>query len=247
MQPTTTSKTVGEISRAAAVAGLALAAAGFSWHLRPAPPTAAAGGAEDAIVAGCAWLAWILIDYLLFATVTCSAGRIVGATRWPVRALDPLAPRPLRHLVDRLISVGVAGAVLGSSAVAVAGPAATVQPIHRPSRLAVAPGELDWPGLTPPAAHRVAPDKQHHRPARPPARVDASPPTGRHDRVVVAPGDSLWSIAARGLGQGASNAATASAWHRWYAANREVIGPDPDLIYPGERLHPPASPTGAGR
>jgi hypothetical protein len=38
---------------------------------------------------------------------------------------------------------------------------------------------------------------------------------------------------------GAGDAAIAAEWPRWYAANRERIGTDPDLIRPGQRLLPP--------
>jgi len=57
--------------------------------------------------------------------------------------------------------------------------------------------------------------------------------------VVVRRGDSLWGIAARQLGADARPAAIAAQWPRWYAANRHVIGADPDVIHPGQRLRPP--------
>lgn len=57
--------------------------------------------------------------------------------------------------------------------------------------------------------------------------------------VVVRRGDSLWSIAARHLPAGATDHEIAAAWPRWYAANRTVIGPDPDPLRPGQRLAPP--------
>jgi nucleoid-associated protein YgaU len=62
---------------------------------------------------------------------------------------------------------------------------------------------------------------------------------GPRDAVVVRPGDTLWTIAARRLGTTATPALTAATWPRWYAANRPLIGPDPDLILPGQRLVPP--------
>ncbi|HEY3557334.1 MAG TPA: LysM peptidoglycan-binding domain-containing protein [Kribbella sp.] len=62
--------------------------------------------------------------------------------------------------------------------------------------------------------------------------------------VVVREGDSLWSIAARELGPTASNAAIEARWHDWYAANRHVIGNDPDLILPGQVLRTPPAPHG---
>ena len=59
------------------------------------------------------------------------------------------------------------------------------------------------------------------------------------DTVTVRRGDSLWSIAQRHLGATATDAEVAHAWPEWYAANRAVIGDDPDLIHPGMQLVPP--------
>lgn len=71
-------------------------------------------------------------------------------------------------------------------------------------------------------------------------RTPADPvrPT-RADAVVVRPGDTLWAIAARSLPGDASPAVVANAVHHWHVANQHVIGPDPDLIFPGQRLIPP--------
>lgn len=57
--------------------------------------------------------------------------------------------------------------------------------------------------------------------------------------VVVAPGDSLWSIVAARLGPLATAADVAEAWPGWFAANRSVIGDDPSLLLPGQVLHAP--------
>ncbi len=51
----------------------------------------------------------------------------------------------------------------------------------------------------------------------------------------VRPGDSLWSIA-RTTRPGAGDDALAREVDRLYAVNRAAIGPDPDLIRPGQRL-----------
>ncbi|WP_205471186.1 LysM peptidoglycan-binding domain-containing protein [Nocardioides sp. SYSU D00038] len=59
--------------------------------------------------------------------------------------------------------------------------------------------------------------------------------------VVVAPGDSLWAITARRLPPGADDAAITRGWHRLHERNRGVVGPDPDLILPGQRLALPAA------
>lgn len=52
----------------------------------------------------------------------------------------------------------------------------------------------------------------------------------------VSRGDTLWSIAGKTLGPGANNQSIAREVRRWYAANRSIIGPDPDLIQPGQQL-----------
>lgn len=66
---------------------------------------------------------------------------------------------------------------------------------------------------------------------------------GAHDRpppVVVAPGDSLWLIARRSLGDQASDAAVAAHWPRWFERNHDAIGDDPDLLVVGTVLVPPS-------
>jgi nucleoid-associated protein YgaU len=60
--------------------------------------------------------------------------------------------------------------------------------------------------------------------------------TGDH---VVRAGESLWSIAAGTLTPQATAAQVASASAAWYEANRAEIGPNPDLIHPGEQLTAP--------
>ena len=60
-----------------------------------------------------------------------------------------------------------------------------------------------------------------------------------HRTVVVKHGDTLWGIAARSLPHHASAAQIAEACAAWYAANQTVIGGDPDMIHPLQRLTPP--------
>ncbi|MGW5241423.1 hypothetical protein ACWEOW_21005 [Monashia sp. NPDC004114] len=88
-----------------------------------------------------------------------------------------------------------------------------------------------------------------YRPTPPPPAADASrsrllAPTPRvaasaHDLVTVHRGDTLWSIAWRHLGHAATDAEIAHEWPRWYAANRDVIGSDPNALRPGQLLSPP--------
>lgn len=57
--------------------------------------------------------------------------------------------------------------------------------------------------------------------------------------VVVRAGDTLWALAERALPAGADDGAVTARWHRIYDLNRGLIGPDPDLIHPGQRLRLP--------
>lgn len=66
-----------------------------------------------------------------------------------------------------------------------------------------------------------------------------SPPEGH----VVKTGESLWSIATGTLPPDATPARVARTSADWYDANRQTIGPDPDLILPGQHLAAPADET----
>jgi nucleoid-associated protein YgaU len=77
------------------------------------------------------------------------------------------------------------------------------------------------------------------RPQPDAALVTAGADADEKREVVVHRGDTLWGIAARDLGDGATDAEIAAAWPRWFEANREVVGPDPHLLLPGQVLRPP--------
>ena len=71
-----------------------------------------------------------------------------------------------------------------------------------------------------------------------PGSAEGDPAAGL-TRVVVRPGDCLWDIAVRRLPPGASRAEVAATVTRLHALNRRLIGPDPDLLRPGQRLAVP--------
>lgn len=237
--------------RGSALTVIALIAATLIWRLRPSAPSAA--GSPDAdVVLGCAWLAWALAGYLAVAIAAAGFAHVVAAAGLAGDALARLAPASLRRLIDTAITLSLAAAVLGTSTTLPAVAATSGQATSTRGPSPAAPGgALDWPGLADPArpgpshAANPHPTTRHHRadiglvsggratvPSLPDRRTD----------VVVQRGDSLWAIAARHLGPTASRAAITAAWHEWYAANRHVVGANPDLIYPGQQLSPPAQP-----
>lgn len=207
-------------------------------------------------LAACAG-AWLVLTWLAATSALAVAALLVRADS-PLR---PLARRVAPLLVRRLAVLALGAGVAGSSvwaalpAVAVAGggqvsataslPADLPAGLLTPDRPATVPADL----LTP---DRPADDLRGWTPDRPApaprtARNDAlhlvstAPRAGTSvaDEVVVRRGDSLWDIAERHLGPGATSSEVAAEWPRWHAANREVVGDDPDLIRPGQRLSPP--------
>lgn len=93
----------------------------------------------------------------------------------------------------------------------------------------------DGPDISP-QAERITPvatpKKAESRASTPQgaAAKKATPTTvpGKRDSYTVARGDSLSGIAADRRLEG--------GWQRLYSANRTVVGDDPDLIFPGQRL-----------
>ncbi|GAB3029202.1 hypothetical protein GCM10011376_14820 [Nocardioides flavus (ex Wang et al. 2016)] len=82
-----------------------------------------------------------------------------------------------------------------------------------------------------PAAATSTPDLTH-APTPTPASTSPSPPTSPATYVVRA-GDSLWSIARAHPGDRDD---IGLRWREIWAANRGVVGADPDLIHPGQAL-----------
>ncbi len=72
-----------------------------------------------------------------------------------------------------------------------------------------------------------------------PARPLGPPPTSR---LLVRPGDTLWQLSAERMSARASAAEVCLAVQRLHHRNRGVIGPDPDLLLPGQRLVVPPRP-----
>ena len=98
----------------------------------------------------------------------------------------------------------------------------------------------EHPAPTPALAGLPMPDRATGA-AHPPAHHPGHRATPR--TVVVRAGDCLWRLAAADLPADASAARISARWQAIHRLNVAVIGPDPDLIHPGQRLVLPARPV----
>jgi nucleoid-associated protein YgaU len=211
----------------AAMASVALALAALS------PPTAElisactapqrladTAGPDTVVLCGAAVLAWLAWGWgalgLLLTAVGALPGWVGAVARVVGRVVLPAGARRAAAVALGL-SLGFAGPPAGLALAAPPAPAGAV----------AGPVVPDWPAAAPVAPPAPVPDGP------------APPPLGTH---VVARGDCLWLIAARALrssGHRPSEGEVATAVHAWWSANAAVVGPDPDLLLPGQVLHPP--------
>ena len=233
-QPLTPAGRRSQIARAAALCAALVGLLAFA----PSPPAAvrtlralSTGSALRAmdvtapVVAVLSLLAWLLAGWLLVATVLTACSRLPGlGGRAGATVLRRIAPATVRRCLEIALGLTVATGVAAGPASASHTGAGT-GPRPPAAGAAVSTPLLDWP---------TAPLPTQPAQAR---------PTGPHDPepVVVRPGDSLWSLAERSLGDGATAAQVAATWPAWWSANRSVIGEDPDLLRPGAVLTPPPS------
>ncbi len=125
--------------------------------------------------------------------------------------------------VRRLLLTGL-GVLLAGGGAIVTGPASATPPPRDPGR----PGQEPGRAVTLPV----------------PARPTGTAPEAPRQRIEVQPGDSLWALSQQGA-PSASAPEVARLVERTYRDNRRTIGPDPDLIRPGQRLVVPRQPQPA--
>ena len=207
---------------------------------------AGADGAAITLAGAALWCValWLGIG-LLAAVATALPGGCGRLARTLARVLLPAA---VYRVVAGAASLGVllapvaAGAAEAGPSTNIAATSTSAPPIPTPT-WPTDPPTLPIPGWP---TSTTAPGGPAVATPRPDARPPHAARSTQQGHVVVRTGDSLWGIAANQLGRDSTPARTAAAWPRWYAANRAVIGADPDLIKPGQRLAPPA-PTGSPR
>ncbi|MET1034883.1 MAG: hypothetical protein ABWX68_06595 [Arthrobacter sp.] len=233
-------------SGATGALGVALAASGAAlladaparalWGAAASPASAERWAALALAACGLAVLLWWSLAWCaaFAAALLARSGRTAQARRLAV-----LSPATMRRL-----AAAVVGAQLALA------PAAQAQaPAAHQSSVSVAAWAASAPRTSPSGGDDVAPPDPGWRPERPAAALDRVLGGNRPDRasgaagreLVVLAGDSLWSIADRTLGGLATDAEIAREWPRWYHANREAIGADPDLLSVGTVLRAPTA------
>jgi hypothetical protein len=176
---------------------------------------------------------WLLAVRVSVGFAAAVAGRLPGAAGAFARRIASIAlPRALYRAAAGAAGLGV---LLSPSVAWAAAP----HPGGTTAASAAVPSPL------PPTSSLPAPQlPESHTPDVPSSdpRTAAAPERAPDPRTVtVRPGYTLWRIAADHLDRAPSPARVAAAWPRWFAANRAVIGTDPDLLRPGEVLHAPHS------
>jgi hypothetical protein len=221
------------LEQVAAVGGLAAA-----WLSRCSPPrlrrlvhlAVTASLAATVVGAGAAAPAMAAAGHHVTTTRGPGPNAGSGALDWP--GLTDPAPTAAPTLPPRP----------GASASASAAPIATHRPTTASSPRPAPTHRVT--GIHEPTSTAGGSRGRHHRAelglVGGPRTAASLPPLPAGD-IVVQAGDTLWSIATRALAPGSSATDITAEWHQWYAANRDVIGADPGLIYPGQRLRPPAS------
>jgi hypothetical protein len=206
------------------------------------------------------WLALAVVATILSELLPSTGGTVVGLARWLSRVITPAVLR-------QMLAIVITGALVSGTAparatvptpapVATVSAAASLEDARRldpggPAGDGSVTSGLD-PGWasTPWSRHQESPS-----PTRSATTFSSLDPSwGAPDRVragsypdekiTVRRGDTLWAIAARYLGPAATDAEIAETWPHWFTANRATIGPDPDRLAPGQRLHPPAPLAG---
>ena len=204
-----------------ALALLTPSLADMTGDVLDAQRTADSAGPEALVLAGAGLAAWGAWAWGALGLLLTAVSALPGAFGQAAATLTGVVlPRSARRgaALALGIGLGITGPVAGTTLVVVTAPAAAAETTSTPVP--------DWPGALPGTG--ALPD------------WPASPAAGEH---VVVRGDCLWEIAAAHLsdqlGRTASAAETARATSAWWSANAAVIGPDPDVLLPGQVLRPP--------
>ena len=215
---------------AAGLTALAPGPEGISEALRDPQGTVDRAGADVLVLAVAGALAWLCWAWGALGLTLAAASALPGLLgRLADAAVSVVLPAGARRGAALLLGLGLGVAAPVTATALPTLPVAVAA--HSGGETAVVP---DWPAA-PGGPGTTVPDRPDAPPDHPPL-----PAPGSH---VVVRGDCLWSIAesrlaASSAGEPAS-ADVAAAVEAWWTANSDVIGPDPDLLLPGQVLRPP--------
>jgi LysM domain len=213
------------------------------WYERLGPATALVAVVRLVTVGASAWLA--IAAALQLVALTCGGASLRGLA-------DAMSPHFLRSLACGAASLSVtAGLAMPAAAGPPENPAgtavmvpldvtpttSTLPPQPPPTTTMLAPTTTAGPTATTTTAPIGPPAAQTAPPAPAAPAVPARPNVPAADEVVVAPGDSFWSIAV----DEADGRQVTTYWRAMIEANRDrLVDPsNPDLLYPDQVLRLP--------
>ncbi len=235
-------RTSGVVAGAGLLLGVAVALARVAWSSRTGMTAGAPGAVrvDEVVVLAAAVGGALVATWLAVGALVALSAALGGGPR------SRLVPGAVYLLVAAVLGVGALPAAADATPHVTGGTTpVAVAAAPTPAASMVDPG---WGAPAVPAATTVDPGWRPAAPASPPRTAPGAETAvlgslradlAADDEVVVRRGDTLWDLAARHLGPDAGDAEIAAEWPRWHGANREVIGADPDLLLPGQRLHPP--------
>jgi hypothetical protein len=227
----------GMAAIAVALAALTPPFPAMAGALATAQRTVDTQGADVLIASTAGLLAWAVWTWGALGLTLTAASALPGIAGAAARlALQVALPAGARRSAAVLLGLGlgVAAPLLASAVPQLTSSASAAAP--------AAAGVPDWPAPAPASDPTPVPDW----PTGPETTTGSPSEAPAAGERVVLRGDCLWHIAADSLlgrlGRLPSESEIAADVHAWWSANADVIGPDPDLLIPGQVLRSPGPP-----
>ncbi len=220
---------------AAALTALAPTFTDMTEALADPQRTVDRAGPEHLVLAATGLLAWLSWGWGALGLALTAASAVPGFLgRLAATALHVVLPAGARRSAALLLGLGLVATGPFTGPASSSLPAAYAAAPQADPAVAVP----DWPvGSASEGTDETVPD-------RPTGVVPDLPPAPQAGDHVVVRGDCLWSIAetrlAQALGREPTAGEVAAAVHAWWSANAAVLGPDPDLLLPGQVLRQPS-------
>ena len=224
---------------AGALAALTPDIGAMARALAAAQRTADSAGPDALVLSAAGVAAWAVWSWgalgLALTAASALPGGLGGAARVALSIALPAGARRGAALALGL-GLGVAGPLLAPEALPAPTSTAAAASWVPPTAAAQSVDGAASPGAAPVPDWPAPPSRASSTPDWPPAAPTAE------TRLVVR-GDCLWHIASDRLsavrGRTPTDGEVAVATAAWWRTNADVIGPDPDLLLPGQVLAPP--------